>query len=727
MPKLSNINYNDETDPKLIELIQDDSFDFAELADFLRSVNDARLGIISQEIDGKWVRDASNATSASPNTPEYERTNMLQRALGRFRAISYALNEAGFTSETTELKENFIQLIKDAAENPDPKHIKQLETDFNTQLVQALHANGLTMDCDSAEAAEKLLFHYRNLSALLDKARPMVTITYDEKAGVYHRETQYPVTEKTDAQHEELRKAQSLVLYPKKGEVNWHSSQSLAYQKANNLFYNLLQDDTRMLPAQSRKTILPGVKNAFVVKVEIFQKEAEHAEEKPLAEPLIFARTGSPVYVGKGTTDEILTQHTQENFEQIRLKVKEVTEQSDSPILHIVTLNTNTRLQDQNRIVKHIRATVGSDSWSYVPTNVLGTTDSVKIAKGVTVQPKSTSLLQAADRANVAAEVAHNPPENQTSVVHCASGQDRTGTVAERMVTEHIKQVYHKNRLDHSAVSTIHAQGGNNAEIATWMVAGSPGMKRESAPKNIFSTHTVTSLFTAQAPTAESNLYRESANTNKKNKVGDVSFLQKADVANKKLHAYLEKLKKQQQKLESSDPENPLVTPLKNVITAITDANRERSEHPARLCQIAKHVEIAINEPDNLSNIGRLEHIAQTTSAKPMRALRILGAALMIFAGAALVAAGILAAIPSGGSSLLVSLAGAASMLTGLSTALTLLLGTTAIGAVGLTGVLMREAASKKALSEVLSDFTDTADVPHQKFNNSHLIHNIGQ
>ena len=81
----------------------------------------------------------------------------------------------------------------------------------------------------------------------------------------------------------------------------------------------------------------------------------------------------------------------------------------------------------------------------------------------------------------------------------------------------------------------------------------------------------------------------------------------------------------------------------------------------------------------------------------------------MIFAGAALVAAGILAAIPSGGSSLLVSLAGAASMLTGLSTALTLLLGITAIGAVGLTGVLMREAASKKALSEVLSDFTDTA------------------
>ncbi len=62
-----------------------------------------------------------------------------------------------------------------------------------------------------------------------------------------------------------------------------------------------------------------------------------------------------------------------------------------------------------------------------------------------------------------------------------------------------------------------------------------------------------------------------------------------------------------------------------------------------------------------------------------------------------------------GGSSLLVSLRGAAAMLTGLSTALTLLLGTTAIGAIGLTGVLMREAASKKALSEILGDFTDTA------------------
>ncbi len=708
MPKLNNIPYTDETDATLIETIRDNSFDFAKLADFLRSVNDARLGIISQEKAGEWVRDASNASSASPNTPEYERTNMLQRALGRFRAISYALNEADAPSTTAKLQKSFIQLMQDAAESPDPNRIKKLETDFNTQLVQALHEHGLTMDCDSAEAAEKLLFHYRNLSALLDTARPMVTITYDDKAKVYHRETQYPVTKKTNAQHKEMEKAQSLVLYPREGEVNWHSSQSLAYQKANNLFYELLQDDTRMLPAQSRKAILPGVKNAFVVKVEIFKRDAEDAEKHPLAEPLIFARTGSPVYVGKGTKDEMLSQHTQENFEQIRLKVREVTKQKDSPALHFVTLNTDIWLQDQTRIVKHVRESAVSDSWSYVPTNVLGTTSPVKIAEGVTVRPKSSSLLQAADRANIAAEVAGHPPENQISVIHCASGQDRTGTVAERMVTEHIKQVCDDNKLNNSAVSTVHAQGGNNAEITTWMVAGSPGMKRESAPKNILSTSTVSNFFTTQTPTAQSNLYRKSADTNKKNKVEDVSFLQNPHVANETLNAYLDKLNKQQQKLASSDPENPLVIPLKNVISAIADANREKSEHPARLCQIARHVETAIKEPANLVNIGRLEHIAQTTSAKPMRTLRILGAALMILAGAALVAAGILAAIPSGGSSLLVAIAGAAAMATGLSTAFTLMLGVTAIGAIGLTGGLMREAAAQKALSEVLGDFTDT-------------------
>jgi hypothetical protein len=100
--------------------------------------------------------------------------------------------------------------ILKVAQNPDLskkrqlKEIKALETQFNTVLVGVLVRAGLAEGCKTRKDAEKLLFHYRNLSSLVEPARPMVTMTYDPVAKVFQRETQYPVTQKTENQKKTL-------------------------------------------------------------------------------------------------------------------------------------------------------------------------------------------------------------------------------------------------------------------------------------------------------------------------------------------------------------------------------------------------------------------------------------------------------------------------------------------------------------------------------------------
>ena len=263
---------------------------YNEMSDLLLEVNDARFGIVSKlkEEDGKpvWYRDATSALSLeereekkiSPNEPFIEANNALLRMLSRLRPIDYAIDQMKennstnktiiqnlrneFNKKTTEL----LALPKSTLEAKEIKRqIKSLENEFNTFLVKQLHEANLTQGITTKKQAENLLFHYRNLSPLLEPARTLVTLTYDEKTKVLVRETQVPVTKKLDDQKKEIEKLKILNPFPTPDEKSAHTIQSLAGQKANQIFAPLMALDDRGLAAQSRKEHLAGVKNAGIV------------------------------------------------------------------------------------------------------------------------------------------------------------------------------------------------------------------------------------------------------------------------------------------------------------------------------------------------------------------------------------------------------------------------------------------------------------------------------
>jgi hypothetical protein len=70
----------------------------------------------------------------------------------------------------------------------------------------------------------------------------------------------------------------------------------------------------------------------------------------------------------------------------------------------------------------------------------------------------------------------------------------------------------------------------------------------------------------------------------------------------------------------------------------------------------------ALKEPSNIENTQKLVELSQSVSGKASPKWKRLGAALIMFAGLALIAAGVLSAIPSGGSSLLLVIAGAVAL-----------------------------------------------------------------
>ena len=259
----------------------------------------------------------------------------------------------------------------------DPKEtINTLERDFNTFLIKQLHEANLTQGVTTKEDAEKLLFHYRNLSSLLVPARTMVTLTYDKTNDVLHRETQYPVTKKTQAQKAAIEQLSDINPYPLKVDKTAHTAQKQAMQVADSLFMDLMLQDDRALPAQTRKTHLAGAKNAFIVKNELFFDAAAKGIKPDADSTLWLARTGVPVYVGKGETAERIQFHTRENIEQIRSAATKLTDKNLT--LHLTTLNTNTFLEKQSKMIGVLKAVIredknSKDSMSIASTNIQGT------------------------------------------------------------------------------------------------------------------------------------------------------------------------------------------------------------------------------------------------------------------------------------------------------------------------------------------------------------------
>ncbi len=501
---------------------------YEQLSDLLRETNDAQFGIVSKLNDaGQWVRDATDAISLAlrmpHDSPVIEANNTLLRCLSRLRAIDYALvrkfKVAEFGGLRETLKVKLAQLVHDILsvsqihtdrDEDKLRFFEQQETAFDTFLMQTLHEADLSTGCKTQVDAEALLSHYRHLSSLLVPARPLVTLTYDKQARLLLRETQYPVTQKTPAQKVALEALNVLIPHPLPDEKTSQTIRPVAFQEVNSLFLPLERDDKRSLPAQSRKTNLVGLKNAFLVKMELFDHSGQSSAGPLIASPedtFWLARAASPVYLGKGESPERIQSHTRENLTQILMAAQDHISSAINRV-HVTGLITDISHEKQDIIVANLHE--AGHPFSLVPTNLVGTFYEGHVSDGESISPQP---LQKAERLQCAVTVTMGAMHPETiSMVICASGQDRTGTLVEATKQAWMRQRYLQKGRPLDQIDQSSAEGGNAAEIATHHVPGSPGMKNESMAGDTFS------------PLATREFYRHSADTNKNNPVGPIDF-----------------------------------------------------------------------------------------------------------------------------------------------------------------------------------------------------------
>lgn len=618
------------------------------ICDTLRANNDAQYGIISaRNQQGDWVRDATLAKPVdaciSPDAPIFEVNNLLLRCLSRLRPIDYAIaqkhhNNTFAVRLRLELKNKLADLLSHLQSiSWSPRALKEAEEAFNTMLVSVLHEAGLAQGCADSAAAQKLLFHYRNLSSLMVPACRMITLNYDAVNRVCYRETNYPVTVKTQYQHQTL------------AAKRHHATEQYAIQEADSIFASLLADDTRMLAAQARKTHLVGVKNAFIVKNEVFfDRKRDIAEDELASEEntLWLARTGSPAYIGSGETAEEVLRHTAENLEQIRSTASNL--MGARQRLHVTCLNTDTRLQHQNIIVDNIRKAVedAGDGMSYLPSNALGLLHKAQVSHDILLTDLEVKLRGRApfvkakrieDAANTLLLAAANP--HTLSVVNCASGQDRTGTAVEDAVVIWYKRRYKAHNLRSDIVTVVRALGASAAEITAHLVHGSPGMKKESKANNMVGSGKT-------FPDGVSRrYYLKVAGTNKKNPVGDVSFLllpveDEVQTYRRNLSHFIKTVKrlpKNRVSPEFIDSARALVNAVKDIAEPYPE--RLDAQKMYQLNRVLSSATLAIKSPRDSKAIADLQLLSKTVSGKASPKWKALGVALMVFAGLAFIAA----------------------------------------------------------------------------------------
>ena len=687
------------------EVLADGNGLYDKLSDLLRETNDAQFGIVTSlqtmpTGETALVRDATNSIPMADrmphDSPVIEANNALLRCLSRLRAIDYAIakkypdvDALAIRGVLKERVGSLIAGILDVPENTSEATvedrlsvIKQLESNFDAFLVEKLHEANLTKGCETAEDAEKLLSQYRNLASLLVPARTMITLTYDTAAGVFQRETQYPVTVKTAEQIEALESLRTINPHPLRDDKTSHSLSSVAMQEADSLFVDLMKGQDRALPAQTRKTHLVGAKNAFIVKNElIFVGEGEDLDAVSHRDPgegdtLWLARSGVPVYVGKGESEQGIAQNTAANLEQIRMAARTRMGRANGQLnLHVTSLNTVSPINHQDKMVSHLykatRKAGSGDDISYMPTNLDGTFRFLDIAPTLfasnEARPYGSSPLQKATRLDSVSAVmlkATTIP-NTLSLVQCASGQDRTGTAVEKTTQKWMLARYAVRQKTVGTIQTMRAEGGNAAEIASHHLPGSPGMKKAAIADNNFGTRTTfDSLATRQ-------FYRKSANTNKKSPLGDVHFLKKPSPA--AIAEYQHNLAQFKIALEayngSEGTRRDLYKQGEDLIDrmgAITN-NIPGSVNATSLADLNAVLfhgtqALTLTQPEDiLRNSKTLSGLAKHASRKAN--MKQLSEIVMMCASLALVIAGILLFVPTGGISLVASAVGAVGLI----------------------------------------------------------------
>ncbi len=670
-------------------------------------------------------RDATHANPVgTPDTSlQVEANNALLRVLGRLRGIDYTLMEKSksklvspaekeiYSALRETLSADFENLIAEISAQTTESAIKALEETFNTEkLCAALHQANLDEGCRKAKDYEKLLFHYRNLSCLIEPARSLVTIAYDEKNNVLHRITQRPVAKAVPEQLKKIVEMRHAVLFPTKEELNYQTRQKMAFQEANVYFADLLLQPDRMPSSQMRKTHPPKARNAFLVKNElIFLGENKLAEDivkrndfikhepAKLENTQYFMRSATPVYVGKGESDDSIQQNARANIQQMRefskrqiskdkqkLEGKDADEytqiSSDHVSIHVTSLVTDTPIQSGDKITNHLyRATrynteKPGDHISYLPCNMEGTLRSPEIVPDL-ISPESdvqldryatasenslflpdkeiktkrllpTPFNQAA-RYKLAAEISNKirAREDMIELPVCASGQDRTETESRYATQLWAENLYRENKCDAKQVERTQTLSRNSAEINAHTIGGSRGCKNASRGRGLYSAET------------DRAMYLASAETNKKNFV------------NKKM---LATVLKNTSPIATLQLENALT----NLRTAIDEENNAQLKSAGKnvlknaeqLQEKIKHKDIGtltrtinqttavIKTPGDGNTLQRYGAIITGLEKKNNPWWRKLAKAMLILGGAALVVGGILFAFPSGGSSILVSL-----------------------------------------------------------------------
>src|SRR5579883_234408 len=594
-----------------------------------------------------YVRDARKALPLKdrlpPDDPKIESQNMFLRALGGARGIDHVLSTRAEKGDPIAIKsreqiKNYLvalngeihEAMKPSKKNTKEKMLEKLKkahAKFNASLIGVLHENGLDKGLkvkkfsklrrNPLEQYEKLLLHYRDLSKTIERAKSVVTIVYDAAHKATHTDIAHPVTVKTKKQKERIAVMKQVTDKPdKKG--NFHTVQANAFQVANAAFADLIADDQRALPAQSRKNIAPTAKNAYLscYRIEINGKTEE----------FWYLRSGSMVYVGKGKfSDDVLKEDTHEIVEQLRLAAATVGKTE----LNFNMLATNSSLEGQATMLRVSAKVFEEMKYDHVhaPTNWMGhvlqkititehskvSTDSQsdspessqsgQTSKASTeykkplvadaaplkrlesqeelqesktpLEPKaveeftdsdteedsSSDVVEADDSPEYSqsAELldSDDPTEledkrskkervsdneidtgrlqfkktridngvkillqnseakNAAPVIECMSGQDRSGTKAERVAQVWGTQVYRENGVpatDASSIEEIRAPGCHNAVLAAGPGSGIVGMKNDSKASGLFSEQT------------DKFYYRKSAENNKKAPIDKAAF-----------------------------------------------------------------------------------------------------------------------------------------------------------------------------------------------------------
>ncbi len=526
-----------------------------------------------------YIRDCTAAKKLedrlSPDDPIIIGNNLLLRALGAARGIDHVLIHKYDTEHYDAYQNARIKLqlymrelifeINANSKDMDNEILNAIHRKFNLKLSALLHETNLNNDLETPQQHAKLIGHYRDLSSVLDPAKTVVTLRNENIEGIdiTFRETSYPITVKTAEQKhqlevmtnikmsdseldeeeinsdEEQEHFTSAAVTPAEPPLeepvagrNYHAVKPVAFQIADEAFVGLIQKDDRRLPAQTRYTVAPTVKNGYIVHNEI---ELKNSAQETIGKSENWSlRAATMAYIGAGETHARSVMYAKENIQQLMQAAKQYIPASVTKFNYAMLL-TDTAWGKQDKMIKITRDAIkalAADQhaiqYSYLPTNILGTPQSISYsdfvlesAKKQSVTPPSTAgdLMDKKARIEKVGKVINilNNSGDVINITACASGQDRTGSAQEvasifweaQEIAKHLKQFHGEATHEPSAsplmshIMYSRALGLNNAILGTLSTPGSTGMKTDSRPDNYF-PEIINAYF-----------YRKTAKTNK--------------------------------------------------------------------------------------------------------------------------------------------------------------------------------------------------------------------